>query len=218
MFIFFVTVGSIICFAGRTLFKPVLFLTGILLATSFIMFLFYSTFLSTNTKPWVGWVVLTCSVLAGVCLGFLFMKLAHIGAFCLAGFGGYTLGLLMFNAFMYKTDSNTAFWCFTLGTAILMGTLALCFFDHILIHSTSLLGSFMFIYGIGLVAGHYTNPFTIITLIQHGQIDGLDPIFYAYLAGNLVMYGLGCALQYKHKSNNPDHDPYKEIRDRRYKR
>lgn len=194
MFAFFVLVGGVICFAGRSLFNPVLFLTGIILATSLIMSISYSTFLSTNSKAWVGWVVLGCAILAGVCLGMCFVKLAHIGAFVLAGFGGYTLGLLMFNAFMYKTDSNTAFWLFTIGTAILVGCLALCFFDHILIYSTSLLGSFMVVYGIGLIAGHYTNPFTLIELIKHGQLESVDPWFYAYLAGNLVLFGCGCTL------------------------
>lgn len=49
----------------------------------------------------------------------------------------------------------------------------------------------MAIYGIGLVAGHYQNPFTIATMIKNKEIDSIDPIFYAYLAGNLVMYVLG---------------------------
>jgi hypothetical protein len=74
---------------------------------------------------------------------------------------------------------------------LIFGVLALFFFEHILIHSTAILGSFMAVYGIGLVAGHYQNPFTLAALIKHGEITSIDPIFYAYLAGNLVMYVLG---------------------------
>lgn len=194
-------IGGIICFAGRSLFKPVLFLTSILLATSFIKLLAYSTFLSTTSEPWVGWVVLTYSILANVYLRLKFVKLAQTGDFVFAGFGGYTVGLQLFDALlMYKTDSNTKLWVFALGIAILnMGTLALYFFDHMLIYSTSLLGSFMFVYSISLVAGHYTSLFTLITLIQHEQ---LDQIFYAYMAGMIIMFGLGCSLQYKQKYDN----------------
>ena len=49
MFVVFLVGGIVICFLGRTLFKPVLFITGIIMASSLIMLLFYSTFLKSNT-------------------------------------------------------------------------------------------------------------------------------------------------------------------------
>ena len=162
MFILFVLVGTVICFLGRSLFKPVLFITGVIMSLFLVNLLFYSTFLKSNSAAWVGWVVLASSVLLGLCLGLLFTKIVRLGAFCLAAWGGYTVGLLLYNAFLYKMDSDAGFWCFTIGVALVFGVLALCFFDHILIHATALLGSFMAVYGIGLVAGHYTNPFTIV--------------------------------------------------------
>jgi hypothetical protein len=51
--------------------------------------------------------------------------------------------------------------------SVVFGILALCFFDHILIHSTALLGSYLSIYGIGLIAGHYQNPFTLVQMMEH---------------------------------------------------
>jgi hypothetical protein len=89
-----------------------------------------------------------------------------------------------------------ALWCFAVGLGILYAVLLLFFFDHILIHATAMIGSFTFIFGIGLVAGHYTNPFNIAKLLQRGQIDSIDPLFYAYLGGNIIMYVLGCIWQY----------------------
>ena len=216
MFVFFVVLGVTICFFGRSLFKPVLFLTGIIMATSLIMFLFYSTFLKSNTKAYVGWIVMACSVLAGLLLGWLFVKVVRLGAFCLAAWGGFSVGLLIYNAFMYKMNSDAGFWCFTLGCAFVFGVLALCFFDHILIHATAILGSFMAVYGVGLVAGRYTNPFTVVELISHGEITAIDPVFYAYMAGNLVMYALGCVVQYRQKNGNPHHNPYHGMTKVRY--
>jgi len=95
------------------------------------------------------------------------VKIARLGAFVLAAWGGYAVGLLLYNAFAYKMKSEAGFWGFTLGTALVFGILALCFFDHILILATSLLGSFMAVYGIGLVAGRYTNPFIVATLLEY---------------------------------------------------
>lgn len=191
MFVAFLIVGSILCFLGRTLFRPVLFIAGMILAISLVWIIFYSTFLNENTKPWVGWVVLIGAVIFGLVIGCLMVKLVKLGAFILAAWGGYALGLLVYNAFLYKMNSNTGFWCFTVGMALVFGILALFFFDHILIHATALAGSFLVINGIGLVAGRYQNPFTIADEINNGVIDKIDPIFYAYLAGNLVLYVLG---------------------------
>jgi uncharacterized membrane protein HdeD (DUF308 family) len=52
-------------------------------------------------------------------------------------------------------------WGFCIGVALLCGILALCFFDHILILATALIGAFLVFNGVGLVAGRYDNPFTI---------------------------------------------------------
>jgi hypothetical protein len=98
--------------------------------------------------------------------------------------------------------------------ALIFGVLAFFLYDHILIQSTALFGSFLFVYGVGMVAGGYQNPFTIVELIKYGQLDSIDPIFYAYLGGNVLMYILGCVIQYRHKRNHPDHDPEKDIRKR----
>jgi hypothetical protein len=214
MFSVFLVVGFLVCFLGRSLFKPVLFIAGILLSVSLVWIIFYSTFLSDNTKQWVGWVVLAGSVVLGLIIGCLFVKLVRLGAFILAAWGGFALALLIYNSFMYKMNSNVGFWCFTVGVALLFGILALWFFDHILIHSTALAGSFLVINGIGLVAGRYQNPFTIADEINNGVIDHIDPVFYAYLAGNLVLYALGALFQYRQRRGDrvSGKDPYERLR------
>lgn len=208
MFGVFLVGGLVVCFLGRTLFKAVLFITGVLMANFLVMLIFYSAFHKAGQANWVGWVVLGVSVLLGLCLGYFFLKIVRLGAFCLAAWGGFALGILLYNSFLYKLDSDGAFWGITIGLALFMGILALCFFDHILILATALLGSFMAVYGIGLVAGRYTNPFTIVELIKMGQIESIDPVFYAYLAGNILLCVLGCIHQYRQKNGNPDHNPY----------
>lgn len=105
MFAVFLILGTVICFLGRTLFKPVLFISGMLVAIFLVWLIFYSTFLSNNTKTWVGWVVLIGSILLGLLIGAIFVKIAKLGAFVLAAWGGFSVGLLIYNAFLYKMDS-----------------------------------------------------------------------------------------------------------------
>ena len=216
IFAFFTVAGGTLCFFGRAMLKPTLFITGILMVVVVTFYIFYTTFLKTNTEMWVGWVVLGCSLLAGMLVGFLFQKFAKVGAFFLAGWGGFSVGLLLYNAFIYKiSDEPVVLWATAGVCAIIFGLLTVLLFDHILIQSTAILGSFMFCYGIGLVAGHYPNPFTLAELIKHHQFDQIDPLYYAYLGGNLILYIIGCVVQYRHKRQNPQYNPEDRISFRR---
>ena len=202
MFSIFLIIGLVITFFGRTLFKPVLFITGMLLSVSLVWLIFYSTFLSSKTEQWVGWVVLGCSLLLGLIIGVIFIKIVKLGAFCVGAWGGFALGILIYNSFGYLMNSQVGFWCLCIAMALLVGILAVCFFDHILIHATALGGSFLAINGIGIVAGHYTNPFTLATLKVSNMQAYVDPIFYAYLAGNIVLYLMGAVYQYRVKNHD----------------
>lgn len=87
-------------------------------------------------------------------------------------------------------------------------------FDHALIISTTIVGSYAFVRGISLYAGRYPNEFTLVELIQKGLIKSIDPMFYAYLAGILVSIVIGMVVQYKHrKSSKPvERHPYYNLR------
>ena len=117
----------------------------------------------------------------------------------MCAWGGFNTGLLFYNAFIYKIDSTSQWLLYgsCIGIGLLYVILLIFLYDHILIHSTAMIGSFSFIYGVGLVAGRYTSPFVLADLSEYGQIDTLDPIFYAYFGANLVLYAAGCLWQYR---------------------
>jgi hypothetical protein len=162
MFSFAVIIGFFLCFFGLKLYKPIFFISGLLLTMGIIILIFYSTFLSSTTEAWVPWVVLAGAFLLGLLIGFIVMKISKLGAFALAFFGGYCGALLIWNTFLYlTTSSNALFYGFTFGIAFICGVLALIFFDHCVILASAMAGSFLVIAGIGVVTGGYQNPFTI---------------------------------------------------------
>jgi len=69
-----IIIGIPLCLLGRKLFSATLFLIGTLLTTTLILLIFYGTFLSDNTEAWIGWTVLTCSILLGIAGGYLLYK------------------------------------------------------------------------------------------------------------------------------------------------
>lgn len=53
--------------------------------------------------------------------------------------------------------------------------------------STALIGSYFTIRGIGLYVGNFPNEYEVLNQIETGQISMIAPVFYAYLAGIIVM-------------------------------
>lgn len=100
--------------------------------------------LSPDSSPVVIWLIMAISIVLGVFIGFVAMKLPRIGV----TFGGIWLGfiisLLAQNAFLYKlSDSNAPFYivagilCFGFAVA------GWFYFDIVLIAVTSLFGVYL---------------------------------------------------------------------------
>lgn len=169
MFAILVITGGLMTFAGRAMLRPTLFIVGVFTTAFLVLYIFYTTFLSTQTEQWKFYVTAGAAILGGLIVGYFLQKFAKVGAFLLAGWGGFTVGILLYNAVFYKmSSSNYAFWGVCVGCGLILGILTIFLFDHILIQSTAIFGSFLFVYGIGIVAGHYPNPFTLAAMIQNG--------------------------------------------------
>lgn len=133
--------GLIINFAGKVYLKPLIFLVGIAQASNLIIIIVFATFARNNEKAWVGWVIMICSLLVGVLVGYLLMVYHKIGGFVLVSWGGFNTGILVYNAILYKVNSEWALWGFSIGVGLLYVVLFYFFFDHLLIISTAIIGS-----------------------------------------------------------------------------
>jgi len=215
MCIVFMLVGIIVGLLGRKLFSVIVFLAAVFVSIGLVMVISYATFLKDNHETWVGWVTLSVGAILGLLLGWLFVKIIKLGAFAVAAFGGFQLGLFLYETFpMYKIDSQAFFWCFCIGLALICGLLAVCLFDHVLILTTAFGGAYLFVSGIGLVAGHFDNPFTIASERAADPNFTISGWFYLYMAGILVMAIFCSIVQYRHRKTQieEDHDPYNRLK------
>lgn len=160
-----IAVGITLCLFGRKLFKPTICLVGTAAFVFMSLMFFYSVFFNTNTKAYVGWVVLGVSVVVGTIVGIFLAKVSRAGVAVLAGWGGLCLGLILYSAFLYKTESQYVFWITIVGFAAVFAALSFFIFDYILIGSTSLIGSYALVRGVSLYAGGYPNEFTLAALL-----------------------------------------------------
>lgn len=129
---------------------------------------FYSVFFNANTKSYVGWIVLVISAILGTILGLLLARVTKLGVAVLSAWGGICLGLILYSAFLYKFESQVVFWLFIVALAVIFGALSFVIYDHIIIISTTMIGSYAFVRGISLYAGGYPNEFTVAQMLQQG--------------------------------------------------
>ena len=64
--------------------------------------------------------------------------------------------------------------------------------------------------GIGLYAGGFPNEYVLIEMLETGEVSQIDPIFYAYLSGIIVMTIIASLVQFKmfHTMEEKDKHPY----------
>ncbi len=132
--------------------------------------------------------MLCLSTIVGIIVGIFLAKVSRAGVAVLAGWGGLCLGLILYSAFLYKTESEAVFWVTIIGFAAIFAALSFFIFDHILIGSTSLIGAYALIRGISLYAGGYPNEFTLAELIKQGLFKEINFTFYIYLVGILIVF------------------------------
>lgn len=209
----FIVIGLFLAFLGKKLFNFALFIVTTLIVAGLILFIFYATFLQDNTASWVSWTVVSISILLGLLGGYLMVKMEKFGGALLAGWGGFCLGVILNETVLYLANSSALFWCVNIGLAIIFAILGFVMFDTAVILATSFIGSYMTMRGIGIMAGGFPNEYVLINEIEAGAYNNIDPVFYAYLAGIVIMFILSSIVQFKihKKQKEEEQHPYAKL-------
>lgn len=149
---------------GKPLFKPTICVIGTLVFMIVLSLFIFSLFFTRNTPAWAGWLVLAIAFVVGCIVGLILAKISRLGVAVVAGWGGFCLGLVLYGAFLYKADNDkhVLFWIFNISLGVIAGILSIFLFNHAIIISTSIAGSYAFIRGISLYAGGYPSEMELI--------------------------------------------------------
>ncbi len=115
----FMILGIFLAFFGRYLLKIAVFIAGTVLIAFIILVVFYSTFLSDKTASWIGWLVVSFAVIAGLVGGYFLQKYERFDAALLGAWGGFTLGVILNETVLYLATSTVLFWCVNVGLALI---------------------------------------------------------------------------------------------------
>eukprot|EP00343_Euplotes_focardii_P000880 CAMPEP_0205798960 /NCGR_PEP_ID=MMETSP0205-20121125/65_1 /ASSEMBLY_ACC=CAM_ASM_000278 /TAXON_ID=36767 /ORGANISM="Euplotes focardii, Strain TN1" /LENGTH=368 /DNA_ID=CAMNT_0053059463 /DNA_START=150 /DNA_END=1256 /DNA_ORIENTATION=- len=199
---------------GRKFIRPTIGLIFCLTTVSIVLFIFYVLFLPHDVEKWVGWLLLSISVVLGSIAGFFASKLVRVGVFFIGLWSGIGLGLLLNNLIFYKINHVAVVWVLMAVLGLSLGVLSFFWYNYIVIICTSILGSYLFVRGLAFIAGGYPNEFTIYTRIRNGEVNSVPGTFYAYMAGMLVAFAIAFFIQFtikKREGKKDDMDVYKRV-------
>jgi len=168
-----------------------------------VFFIFvFEIFGATQVSNAVMWVVLLISIILGVCMAYLFYKLRRVFFCCLGGVVGYFVALILYAFLLRYINSNpiVVYWL-TFVCCVILGVLfGLYMAKHMVIISTSLIGSYMLVKGPSFVIGGFPNEGTVIDLINRGEYQQLSTLIsasvYIYFVIFLVLLVGGLFVQY----------------------
>lgn len=207
-------IGAYNLILGRKFIRPTIGLIFLITTVAVILFLFYVLFLPNNVKKWVGWLLLSISILIGGIVGFFASKLVRVGVFFIGVWSGIGVGLLLNNVVFYKINHVATLWVLMAVFGIALGVLSFFWYNYIVIICTSILGSYFFVRGISLMLGGYPNEFTIYQRIANHDLSSVPGTFYAYMVGMLVACALGIFIQItikRREGKKDDVDVYKRV-------
>jgi hypothetical protein len=166
--------GFFFCFFGFKFLKPSVCIAGFMTTTLAFCLFYYLIYLNSTEEIYIFWYFLGVGILMGILLGFGLACFARIGATCLAGWGGFALGLLINESFLFQLELKWLFWTSTTVCIIICAVLGFVVYEHAVILSSAMLGGFFIMRGIAVYGGHYYNMFTVITMLKAGVISEID--------------------------------------------
>lgn len=104
--IFLIVMGVAVGMFGKKFFKPTMCVVGSLVVTVILSLTLFSIFFDRDTSNATEWVVFIVCLVVGVIAGLVLAMLTKIGMAVLGGWGGFCLGLILYNTLFYKIDGD----------------------------------------------------------------------------------------------------------------
>ncbi len=197
---------------GKPLFKPTICIASTLVVLIVLSLFLFSVFFDKDTPDYWGWIVFSITLVIGAIVGLILARFSRFGVAVLAAFGGFIVGIIIYGTCLYKLDNDKQlfYWCFNIALALIFGLLTIWLYRHMLIISTAFVGSYLFIRGISLYAGHFPSEADLINEIKYSEFrTHIDPIFYVYMVSWVIASIISMIIQYKYWITHDHHKhPY----------
>ena len=176
--IVFIALGLFLCFLGSKI------LVGTLVVISFIVtigliFVFAFSIVKVNMRdPAIGWVLMGVSILLGIVAAYLFYTFKRVFYAVIGATTGFILGQIIYTFVLRYIELNpiVVYWS-TVFLSVILGLLVgILLVKHLVIISTSIIGSYLIIRGGSFVIGYFPNENMLIDLIKRQEYTKLKEV------------------------------------------
>lgn len=193
-----ICIGVFLNFFGLKIFRVTLFIIGAIIGFMAASMIF-TQFLGAE-EAFEAWQFIVIGIGCLICatvLGFVFAIIYKVGIVALCAFFGITIWLVIYDSCLTSQPTYILYTGCIISAAV-FGILSILFLRHIVIISTSFIGSYLFIRGISVYAGGFPNVFLIYDMIKSGA--HFDNVFYIYLGAIILLTLAGVIVQEKTNS------------------
>lgn len=139
------------------------------------------------------------SILIGIFVGFILMRMLKIGAAILGAVGSFFIGMTLYQLLFFFTESFILLMVISVAFSVLGAILSFRYFDKIVIFGTAFIGAYSLVRGASLIFGHYPNEFEMIKKLADGQPEDIPEQFFIYLIVFLAIFIGGSKYQIQKK-------------------
>ena len=100
-----ILLGTLLVVLGRKFIKPAIFISGFITCVVLSLFMFYAIYYDKETTTGAFWGILAGGIVVGILIGLLLARFVKVGAAILAGWGGLCLGLILYEAFLFRFEA-----------------------------------------------------------------------------------------------------------------
>jgi putative effector of murein hydrolase LrgA (UPF0299 family) len=206
--------GIVLCFFGRIMIKPALFVIGFASSTIGLLLLYFLLFYKDMTHKWLVYGIGLLGALFGIMLGLIFWNLTKMASAVMAAYTGFSIGTIIYRILPELKHPKVAFYGIIGPMSLGLLILALYNTERHLILNSSFFGAFIFMQGLGSFLPNYPASWNPMALIPaNGGIFDIDPHFWLYGSVLLALFFCGLVTQYlmlRYLKKNKGKHPYLE--------
>ena len=208
--------GFFFLFLGGYFAKVSIFIVIFSTVVFFVTAISYAFIISYKAEDWLGWIILPSAAILGAIVAFFVSTFIKIGVILIGLWTGAIMGLVLFQSLIHLITTEVwMLWTLMTVCAILCWVISIKIYNLVMILGTSLIGAFLFIRGIGLLAGGYPNEFQLHNDIISGDIKNMPWTAYVYMIAMVIWAILSALWKFKrlrlHKKRRESYDGYYDI-------
>ena len=222
--VLFAIIGIILCFFGnRYINKTIILIGGFIgcYAITAAVLSFFPKFITTELYLFL---CLFVSFVLGCVIGYFLKDDIRFSCLLLGASLGFSCATFVYQIVQNYVDFDPEIVYYVcIGVCIVVGAfLGWKLYRYVVIIGTAVLGGYLVMRGISLVAGHYLDESLVIDLLKNEEWEELKdlrtPWLYAYLGTWIILSGAGIYYQWKHKDDKKKKKKKKDIEDKNEKK